>query len=97
MPNRPTGAPLWEQLLTGLGPALLLGGLLVWFWRGWMASRQALLWMDAVGLSAYAVVGSMNITWYGVNLREEYLELRTEEDFVARARLDAMDRFGIPS
>jgi hypothetical protein len=39
----------------------------------------------------------MNITWYGVNLREEYLELRTEEDFVARARLDAMDRFGIPS
>jgi hypothetical protein len=45
----------------------------------------------------YAVVGSMNITWYGVNLREEYLELRTEEDFVARARLDAMDRFGIPA
>ena len=27
------GAPLWEQLLIGLGPALLLGGLLVWFWR----------------------------------------------------------------
>lgn len=45
----------------------------------------------------YAVVGSMNITWYGVNLREEYLELRTDEDFVARARLDAMDRFGTPS
>ena len=45
----------------------------------------------------YAVVGSMNITWYGVNVRDEYLELRTDEAFVAGARLDAMDRFGFPS
>jgi hypothetical protein len=45
----------------------------------------------------YAVVGSMNITWYGVNVRDELLQLRTDEDFVADARLDAMDRFGIPS
>jgi hypothetical protein len=45
----------------------------------------------------YAVVGSMNITWYGVNLRDEHLELRTDEDFVAGARLDAIDRFGFPS
>jgi len=45
----------------------------------------------------YALVGSMNITWYGVNLREEYLELRTEEDFVAEAKLYARERFGIPS
>lgn len=43
------------------------------------------------------VVGSMNITWYGVNVRDEYLELRTDEDFVAGARLDAIDRFGFPS
>jgi hypothetical protein len=56
-----------------------------------------LLHEKAITGDDYAVVGSMNITWYGVNLREEYLELRTEEDFVARARLDAMDRFGIPS
>jgi hypothetical protein len=56
-----------------------------------------LLHEKAITGDDYAVVGSMNITWYGVNLREEFLELRTEEDFVARARLDAMDRFGIPS
>lgn len=56
-----------------------------------------LLHEKAITADDYAVVGSMNITWYGVNVREEYLELRTEEDFVARARLDAMDRFGIPS
>jgi hypothetical protein len=45
----------------------------------------------------YAVVGSMNITWYGANVRDEFLQLRTDEDFVAEARLDAIDRFGIPS
>ena len=56
-----------------------------------------LLHEKAITGDGYAVIGSMNITWYGVNLREEYLELRTEEDFVARARLDAMDRFGMPS
>ena len=27
------GAPLWEQLPLGLGPGLLLAGLLWWFWR----------------------------------------------------------------
>jgi hypothetical protein len=56
-----------------------------------------LLHEKAITGDDYALVGSMNITWYGVNLREEYLELRTEEDFVALARLDAIDRFGIPS
>lgn len=56
-----------------------------------------LLHEKAITGDDYAVVGSMNITWYGVHLREEYLELRTEEDFVARARLDATDRFGAPS
>jgi hypothetical protein len=45
----------------------------------------------------YAVIGSMNITWYGVHVRDEFLELRTDEDFVAGARLDAIGRFGIPS
>ena len=56
-----------------------------------------LLHEKAITGDDYAVEGSMNITWYGVHLRAEYLELRTEEDFVARARLDAIDRFGIPS
>jgi hypothetical protein len=56
-----------------------------------------LLHEKAITADDYAVVGSMNITWNGVNVREEYLELRTEEEFVARARLDAVDRFGIPS
>jgi hypothetical protein len=55
-----------------------------------------LLHEKAITADDYAVVGSMNITWNGVNVREEFLELRTEEEFVARARLDAMERFGIP-
>jgi hypothetical protein len=40
------------------------------------------------------IVGSMNITRNGIFVREEYLELRTDEEFVARARMDAFDRFG---
>ena len=56
-----------------------------------------LLHVKAITGDDYALVGSMNITWYGVNLREEYLELRNEEDFVADAKLDARERFGIPS
>jgi hypothetical protein len=40
------------------------------------------------------IVGSMNITRNGIFVREEYLELRTDEAFVARARMDAFDRFG---
>lgn len=42
----------------------------------------------------YALAGSMNITYSGIHLREEYVELRTESDFVAQARMDAFDRFG---
>ena len=56
-----------------------------------------LLHDKAITADDYAVVGSMNITWYGVNVRDEYLELRTDEAFVAGARLDAIDRFGFPS
>jgi hypothetical protein len=40
------------------------------------------------------VAGSMNITNNGIFVREEYVEFRTDEEFVARARLDAFDRFG---
>lgn len=56
-----------------------------------------LLHVKAITGDDYALVGSMNITFSGVRLREEYLELRTEEDFVAEAKLDARERFGIPS
>jgi phosphatidylserine/phosphatidylglycerophosphate/cardiolipin synthase-like enzyme len=42
----------------------------------------------------YAVAGSMNITYTGIHLREEQVELRTDESYVAQARMDAFDRFG---
>jgi hypothetical protein len=42
----------------------------------------------------YALLGSMNITYNGIHLREEHVELRTEAAYVAQARLDAFDRFG---
>ncbi|MGH4027274.1 MAG: phospholipase D-like domain-containing protein DpdK [Pseudonocardiaceae bacterium] len=42
----------------------------------------------------YVLVGSMNITHNGIHLREEYVEFRTQPDFVAMARMDAFDRFG---
>lgn len=56
-----------------------------------------LLHEKAITADDYAVVGSMNITWSGIFVRQEYLDLRTEEDFVAQAKLDAMDRYGVPS
>jgi phosphatidylserine/phosphatidylglycerophosphate/cardiolipin synthase-like enzyme len=42
----------------------------------------------------YALTGSMNITHNGIHLREEQVELHTEPSYVARARMDAYDRFG---
>lgn len=42
----------------------------------------------------YALVGSMNITYSGIHLREEHVELKTDSAFVAQARMDAFDRFG---
>lgn len=42
----------------------------------------------------YAVAGSMNITYNGIRLREEQVELHTEPSYVAQARMDAFDRFG---
>jgi uncharacterized membrane protein YeiH len=52
------GAPVFWVREPGYLTACAVAAVLVWFWRGWMASSRALLWMDAVGLSAYAVVGS---------------------------------------
>ena len=42
----------------------------------------------------FVVVGSMNITNNGVFVREEFLEFRVDEEFVARSRMDAYERFG---
>ncbi|WP_020670653.1 phospholipase D-like domain-containing protein DpdK [Amycolatopsis nigrescens] len=42
----------------------------------------------------YALAGSMNITYNGVFIREEQIELRTDEEYVVQARMDAYDRFG---
>ena len=36
----------------------------------------------------------MNLTFSGVHLREEYLELRTDQEFVSQARIDAYESFG---
>jgi hypothetical protein len=56
--------------------------------------QSGLLHTKAITGDDFAVVGSMNITWNGIMLREEYLELRTERGFVAQARMDCYDRFG---
>ena len=53
-----------------------------------------LLHTKALTSTDYALTGSMNITYRGINVREEQVELRTEPDFVAQARMDAYARFG---
>jgi hypothetical protein len=42
----------------------------------------------------FALAGSMNITFNGIQVREEFIDLHTDEAFVAQARMDAFDRFG---
>jgi hypothetical protein len=42
----------------------------------------------------FALAGSMNITFNGIQIREEFIDLRTDPAFVAQARMDAYDRFG---
>lgn len=42
----------------------------------------------------FALAGSMNITFNGIQVREESVDLRTDEAYVAQARMDAYDRFG---
>lgn len=53
-------------------------------------------WLHTKSITAdtFVLVGSMNITHNGIHLREEHVELRTDADFVAQARMDAFDRFG---
>lgn len=42
----------------------------------------------------FALAGSMNITFNGIQVREELVDLRTDDAYVAQARMDAFDRFG---
>lgn len=42
----------------------------------------------------FALAGSMNITFNGIQVREEFIDLRTDTAYVAQARMDAFDRFG---
>jgi hypothetical protein len=42
----------------------------------------------------FALVGSMNLTVNGVHVREEFLELKVDQEFVSQARMDAFERFG---
>lgn len=48
----------------------------------------------AITTDECVVFGSMNITINGIFVREEFVELRTDHDFVARSKMDAYDRFG---
>ena len=56
--------------------------------------RSGKLHEKAITGDDFALVGSMNITNNGVFLREEFVEFRMDEEFVARARMDAYERFG---
>lgn len=42
----------------------------------------------------YALAGSMNITYNGIEVREELIDLCIDQQMVAQARMDAHDRFG---
>ncbi|ONI83975.1 hypothetical protein ALI22I_33440 [Saccharothrix sp. ALI-22-I] len=59
-----------------------------------MIDRTGKLHTKALTGDDYVVAGSMNITYTGINLREEQVELHTEQSYVAQARMDAFDRFG---
>ena len=36
----------------------------------------------------------MNITYNGIEVREEMIQLRLDQKYVAQAKMDAFDRFG---
>jgi hypothetical protein len=42
----------------------------------------------------FALVGGMDLTYGGVELREEQVELRTDPPYVTEARTEMLDRFG---
>jgi NAD(P)-dependent dehydrogenase (short-subunit alcohol dehydrogenase family) len=48
----------------------------------------------ALTADEFAVSGSMNITFNGIQIREELIDLRTDAPYVAEARMAAFERFG---
>lgn len=60
----------------------------------WQIDSSGWLHTKSITADSFVLVGSMNITHNGIHLREEHVELRTDADFVAQARMDAYDRFG---
>lgn len=42
----------------------------------------------------FVLSGSMNITYGGIEVREEMIQLRLDPQFVAQAKMDAFERFG---
>jgi len=61
------GAPVFWVREPGYLMVCALAAMLAWFWRGWMVGGRTLLWMDAVGLSAYGVVGSAKALSVGLS------------------------------
>jgi hypothetical protein len=56
--------------------------------------REEKLHDKAITGDDFAVAGSMNITNNGVFVRQEFIEFRTDEAFVAQSRMDSYERFG---
>lgn len=56
--------------------------------------REEELHEKAITGDDFAVAGSMNITNNGVFVRQEFIEFRTDEAFVAQSRMDSFERFG---
>lgn len=42
----------------------------------------------------FALSGSMNITYNGIEVREEMIQLHLDRTYVAQAKMDAFERFG---
>lgn len=53
-----------------------------------------LLHTKAITGDDFALSGSMNITYNGIEVREELIQLHLEQRFVAQAKMDAYERFG---
>lgn len=56
--------------------------------------REEELHEKAITGDDFAIAGSMNITNNGVFVRQEFIEFRTDEAFVAQSRMDSFERFG---
>jgi hypothetical protein len=51
-------------------------------------------WANTLVGDDFALAGGMDLTYGGVELREEQVELRTDPPYVAEARTEMRDRFG---